>query len=54
MIKNMSLMNLTPQYAAKMLDHVVQRLEIVLKYPENEIVKQGDIDCDNMYFIQKG
>jgi signal-transduction protein with cAMP-binding, CBS, and nucleotidyltransferase domain len=38
----------------KMLELIVNRLEIQLAAPENEIVRQGSEENDSMYFVQKG
>lgn len=38
----------------KMLGYMVERLEIALVEPENQIVKQGSEDIDKLYFVQKG
>eukprot|EP00347_Sterkiella_histriomuscorum_P000014 403377514 len=42
-----------PQYL-KMLEHIVDNLEVTMREPENEIIKQGSDECEFMYFVQKG
>jgi hypothetical protein len=41
---------LNPKHS-KMLDLIVNRLEIKLEAPENEIVKQGSDDIEYMYVV---
>lgn len=37
-----------------LLEVIVKKLEIELSYPEQQLVTQGDVSNECMYFVEKG